>query len=135
MIRSQSPFFLALVATVGVFHPTEASAQKAGTKWHEDAELGYKFKPLKDWSATPLSSDRTTNGQILTLTADKSENVKLAGNRRVPIYFSLSAFQLNQPSATTKGSGGGLRERVQEKTKRPTLEEVIPNFFQVRDFN
>jgi hypothetical protein len=134
MTRPNSPFFFALVAALVFIHPTEASSQKLGSKWYEDTELGYKFKPLKDWSATPLPSDRLAAGQILNFNADKAKSVKLAANRRTNLLFSLFAFRLDQPISTTGGNGGGLRGRVKEQTKRPTVEEMIPQFFQVRDF-
>lgn len=113
-----------------------AFGQKLGRGKYEDKDLGFQLKTLKDWSFTPLDDRKVAGGLVLKMSADKALNVKVAGNQIMQFNFGMQAYRLDQPEATTGGeSTGGLRNRVNKETKRPTVEELIPKWYSdLRDF-
>jgi len=113
---------------------TLASAQKPGSKYYEDTTQGFKFKPLKDWAANPIREDLKQRNIVGKFATEKAISVKLPNNSIAQSNVDLYVFRFNQPAAVTGGEGG-LRARSGEVTKRPTIEEIIPqNFPGFRDF-
>lgn len=125
---------LSLLLLAGLSAP--AAAQKTGTKYYEDTVTGYKFKPLKDWKNIPLRENLTRSGILARFTGEKPVSVKTPANTIMNAEVELYIWKLDQPTAVTDGgsSGGGLRNRVGGETKRPQIEEIIPRFFDFRDF-
>ncbi|HJM38563.1 MAG TPA: hypothetical protein QGG59_00435 [Planctomycetota bacterium] len=123
-----------LLASLGLTSPSYA--QKVGRDWHEDAEAGFKFRPLKEWAFIPVpQGDRERMGKLLEMNSEKALNVKLPGNQIGQWKPSLYAFQMREPSGTPTTGDGGLRNRVSEEKKRPTIETVIQRVFgNLRDF-
>ncbi len=124
--------FLTLLTAAVVSVP--AQAQKTGTKYYEDSENGFKFKPLKDWENIPVRDGMKGAGVIARFSGGKSISVKTPANTFMQAEVDLYIFRFDQPQAVTGSEGGGLRDRVGGEAKRPQIEEIIPRMFDFRDF-
>jgi len=138
MMLLKRPLFLLAIFTAASLCPTTSlNAQKVGRKKYENTEIGFEFKPLQDWEFTPIKSSETQySGKFLEMVSGKPLSVKMAGNQVGSYNLNLFAFRLAEPKSPTTGdTGGGLRGRVEEETKRPSVESLIPKMFsQLRDF-
>lgn len=138
-MSSNRPLYLLVLVMAAVYCTADSSpAQKIARKTYENTEIGFEFKPLKDWEFTPVKArDTEFTGKFLEMSSGKPVSVKLPGNQIGQYRLNLFAFRLAEPESPETGSGasGGLRGRVEEETQRPSVESLIPQMFSnLRDF-
>ncbi len=129
---------LRCLPAVGLFAlllTSTAAAQKLGSKYVEDTTHGFKFKYLKNWSASPPNQERAPAGMFFRADSE-GINVKLPGNQITQGEVSLFLIRFDQPVAVTnEGNSSGLRARTGGESKRPEIGEVFASMFaNIRDF-
>jgi len=128
---------LILTAAAGLCVLTApAAAQKVDNKYREFPALGFKFKPMKDWTDVPVEPRQKRRGIAAQMEAERGPYVKV-GNDRLRFDPVLYVIKVDPKQSVTEtsggdegGEGGGLRGRVdREAAKEPTAKDYVYDFY------
>lgn len=110
-------FLLSLVAALALVSPL-AGAQKLGKTWHEDEQVGFKFKPLDDYAGIPLQPNEA-GGPLIAKFSGPNLIAKRESGDRVQVGSDITVFAMFEREQ--EGTDG----RTTAKTRREDVAEYL----------
>ncbi|MFT5154466.1 MAG: hypothetical protein ACI841_004473 [Planctomycetota bacterium] len=104
--------FPILLLSLAFTNTAIANSQKVGSKYHEDPENGYRFKPLKDFEGVPIPPDQRGSGLIGKMSG-KSQIIKIEDGGVASLGTDLVVYAMMNPEIkeVEKGHTSGKRAR------------------------